>query len=274
MKVLKFGGSSVGTPERIKGLINILKAYHARGDQFTVVFSAFSGVTDSLLDMSRRAATGDAGWRTSFEAFAKRHQDAIAELVSGGEREQIAAEMERSHQSLANMLSGIFLVREASPRTMDFVVSFGERSSSFIISAALRQAGIPAEFLDARKVIKTNDAFLNAKVDFATTYPLIKEYYAQHPDVQVVTGFIGSTPDGLTTTLGRGGSDYTASIIAAGLDAASIEIWTDVDGVLTADPRKVKKAFTIPKMTYAEAMEMSHFGAKVIYPPTLQPALQ
>ncbi|MCF8247551.1 MAG: bifunctional aspartate kinase/homoserine dehydrogenase I [Saprospiraceae bacterium] len=274
MKVLKFGGSSVGTPERINGLIEILKSYYSRGDHFTVVFSAFSGVTDSLLDMSSKAAAGDEGWRASFEGFAKRHQDAIAELVSGKEQAQIAADMERSHQSLANMLSGIFLVREASPRMMDYVVSFGERSSSFIIAAALRQAGIPASFLDARKVIRTNDAFQNAKVDFAVTNPLIKEYYAQHPDVQVVTGFIGATPEGITTTLGRGGSDYTAAIIAAGLDAAAIEIWTDVDGVLTADPRKVKKAFTIPKMTYAEAMEMSHFGAKVIYPPTLQPALQ
>ncbi len=274
MKVLKFGGSSVGTPARIKGLLEILKSYYTRGDHFTVVFSAFSGVTDSLLDMSRLAAAGDDSWREAFDKFAKRHQDAIAELVSGTEQAPIANEMERSHQSLANMLSGVFLVREASPRTMDYVVSFGERSSSFIIAAAMRQAGISAAFLDARKVIKTNDAFQNAKVNLATTYPLIKDYYAQHPDVQVVTGFIGSTPDGLTTTLGRGGSDYTAAIIAAGLDAASIEIWTDVDGVLTADPRKVKKAFTIPKMTYAEAMEMSHFGAKVIYPPTLQPALQ
>lgn len=274
MKVLKFGGSSVGTPERIKGLIQILKAYHDRGDKFTVVFSAFSGVTDSLLDMSRRAAAGDETWRASFEAFAQRHQDAIAELVGGTEQTQIAAEMERSHQSLANMLSGVFLVREASPRTMDYVVSFGERSSAFIIAAAMRQTGIPANFLDARKVIRTNDAFQNAKVDFAVTNQLVKDFYAEKMDVQVVTGFIGSTTEGLTTTLGRGGSDYTAAIIAAGLDAASIEIWTDVDGVLTADPRKVKKAFTIPKMTYAEAMEMSHFGAKVIYPPTLQPALQ
>jgi len=274
MKVLKFGGSSVGTPERIKGLISILKKYHDRGDQFTVVFSAFSGVTDSLLDMSRLAASGNETWKEAFEKFAQRHQAAIAELVTGAEQAQIAAEMERSHQSLANMLSGVYLVREASPRTMDYVVSFGERSSAFIIAAALRQAGIPASFLDARKVIKTNDNFVNAKVDFAATYPLIAKHYAENIDIQVVTGFIGSTADGLTTTLGRGGSDYTAAIIAAGLDAAIIEIWTDVDGVLTADPRKVRKAFTIPKMTYAEAMEMSHFGAKVIYPPTLQPALQ
>ena len=274
MKVLKFGGSSVGTPARIRGLLAILQSYHDRGDRFTVVFSAFSGVTDSLLDMGSRAAAGDEDWRASFDAFAKRHQDAISELVSGSERAQVAAEMQRSHASLANMLSGVSLVREASPRTMDYVVSFGERSSSFIIAAAMRQVGLPAAFLDARKVVRTNDAFQNAKVDFAATNVLIQEHYSQNTDIQVVTGFIGATPDGLTTTLGRGGSDYTAAIIAAGLDAASIEIWTDVDGVLTADPRKVRKAFTIPKMTYAEAMEMSHFGAKVIYPPTLQPALQ
>ena len=123
-------------------------------------------------------------------------------------------------------------------------------------------------------MIKTDKTFGNAKVHFEKTYQKIKEYYSEHPKVQVVTGFIASAKGGLTTTLGRGGSDYTASLLAAGLDADAIEIWTDVSGVLTADPRRVKKAFTIPKMTYAEAMEMSHFGAKVIYPPTLMPALQ
>jgi aspartokinase/homoserine dehydrogenase 1 len=135
------------------------------------------------------------------------------------------------------------------------------------------QAGIPAEFLDARKIIKTDKKFGSATVNFDKTYAKIREYYAEHPKVQVVTGFIASAKGGLTTTLGRGGSDYTASLLAAGLQADAIEIWTDVSGVLTADPRRVKKAFTIPKMTYAEAMEMSHFGAKVIYPPTLMPAL-
>ncbi len=274
MRVLKFGGSSVGTPERIKGLIEILKDYYGRGERFTVVFSAFSGVTDSLLEMGRRAAAGDGAYLDLFQHFKKRHQDAIAELLDGSLCGQVQAEMAQSHEALGNVLNGVFLVREASPRTMDYVVSFGERSAAYIIAHAVRQAGIPAAFLDARKVIRTNDQFGGARVDFAATYPLIQEYYTQNPEIQIVTGFIGATEEGLTTTLGRGGSDYTAAIIAAGLDAAVIEIWTDVDGVLTADPRKVKKAFTVPKMTYAEAMEMSHFGAKVIYPPTLQPALQ
>jgi aspartokinase/homoserine dehydrogenase 1 len=274
MKVLKFGGSSVGTPERIKGIIEILKTYYAKGERFTVVFSAFSGVTDSLLDMSKRAEKGDESYREIFKQFSQRHRDAIKALLEGASQEQVMVEMERNLSVLENLLYGILLVREASLRTMDYVLSFGERSSSYIIANAMQQAGIRSAYLDARQIIKTDKHFGSAKVDFEATNALVREHYNHHPEVQVVTGFIGSTKGGLTTTLGRGGSDYTAAIIAAGLDAAVIEIWTDVDGVLTADPRKVKKAFTIPVMTYAEAMEMSHFGAKVIYPPTLQPALQ
>ncbi len=275
MKVLKFGGSSVGQPDRIRGIVDILKGYYASGDHFTVVFSAFGGVTDSLIEMSELAALGDDRYGQLYQAFADRHQQAIAALLDNpGLRAETAHQMRRSHEVLKNLLYGIFLVREASPRTMDYVLSFGERSSAYIISQALLQAGIPADFLDARRVIKTDKTFGNAKVNFEKTYQKIKEYYVEHPKVQVVTGFIASAKGGLTTTLGRGGSDYTASLLAAGLDAEAIEIWTDVSGVLTADPRRVKKAFTIPRMTYAEAMEMSHFGAKVIYPPTLMPALQ
>ncbi|WP_273447519.1 bifunctional aspartate kinase/homoserine dehydrogenase I [Neolewinella agarilytica] len=274
MKVLKFGGSSVAKPERIRGIVDILKDYYASGDHFTVVFSAFGGVTDSLIEMSSIAATGDDRYGEAFQAFAKRHQDAIKELLPAGDlRKETADKMKKSHEVLKNLLYGIFLVREASPRTMDYVLSFGERSSAYIIAQTLRHAGIPAEYLDARKIIRTDKNFSSAKVDFDKTYQVIRNYYTEHPKVQVVTGFVASAKGGLTTTLGRGGSDYTASLIAAGLQADAIEIWTDVSGVLTADPRRVKKAFTIPMMTYAEAMEMSHFGAKVIYPPTLMPAL-
>ena len=275
MKVLKFGGSSVAKPERIRGIVEILKDYYAAGDHFTVVFSAFGGVTDSLIEMSTLAAAGDDRYGEAFQTFADRHQAAIAELLpEGAHRTETATEMRKSHEVLKNLLYGIFLVREASTRSMDYVLSFGERSSSYIIAQTLQQAGIPAEFLDARRIIKTDKNFGAAKVNFARTYDRIRDHYAEHPKVQVVTGFIASAKGGLTTTLGRGGSDYTASLIAAGLNADAIEIWTDVSGVLTADPRRVKKAFTIPKMTYAEAMEMSHFGAKVIYPPTLMPAMK
>lgn len=275
MKVLKFGGTSVGTPERIREIIDILKNYYGSGDHFTVVFSAFGGVTDSLIEMSQLAAAGDDTYGDIYNNFVQRHQDAIVELLPAGPlREETAQKMQASHEVLKNLLYGIFLVREASLRSMDYVLSFGERSSAYIISQTLSAAGVPSEYLDARKVIKTNREFGSAKVNFELTFEKINEHYTEHPRVQVATGFIGSSKGGLTTTLGRGGSDYTASLLAAGLEADAIEIWTDVNGVLTADPRRVKKAFTIPTMTYAEAMEMSHFGAKVIYPPTLLPAMR
>lgn len=274
MKVLKFGGSSVASPERIRGIIKILKGYYARGEQFTVVFSAFSGVTDALLEMAKLAAKGDAVYAEKFEIFSKRHFEAARELLNDEWYEIVAPQLAENHEVLKNLLHGVFLLREASPRTLDYVVSFGERNAAFIIAHAFRQNGIPAAYLDARSIVRTDDNFGSAKVDFKATNANVATFYNQHPEVQVVTGFIGATQDGLTTTLGRGGSDYTAAILAAALSAKIIEIWTDVDGVLTADPRKVKKAFSLPSMTYAEAMEMSHFGAKVIYPPTLQPAFQ
>ena len=274
MKVLKFGGSSVATPERILGIIDILKSYYTTGEKFTVVFSAFGGVTDSLIAMSKLAEKGDETYLDHFDAFRQRHEDAVENLLDEQVRATMLPQLRQQHEVLKNLLYGIFLVREASPRTMDYVLSFGERNSAFIIAHALTQRGVNSRYLDARKVIKTDKSFNAAKVDFEKTDALVRDYYAEHPEVQIVTGFVSSAKGGLTTTLGRGGSDYTAAILAAALNADAIEIWTDVNGVLTADPRKVKSAFTIPRMTYAEAMEMSHFGAKVIYPPTLQPALK
>ena len=274
MKVLKFGGSSVGTPDRIKNIISILQDYQKRGEQFTVAFSAFSGVTDSLIGMATKASKADDSYLVDYKAFQKRHIAAAKKLLKGDTEKKVIQDLKDNHKTLKDMLNGVFLVREASPRTMDYVLSFGERNSAFIIAHALTQAGIPADFLDARKIITTDKNFGAAKVDLATTYEKISQHYQQADNVQIVTGFIGADKGGLTTTLGRGGSDYTAALLAAGLDATAIEIWTDVDGVLTADPRKVKGAYTIPTMTYGEAMEMSHFGAKVIYPPTIQPAYE
>lgn len=273
MKVLKFGGSSVGTPARIRGIVDILKEYYTRGEKFTVVFSAFGGVTDSLIKMATLAAKGDESYQSLFETFHDRHLTAAHELLNRDYLSQALPELETNHEVLKNLLHGIFLLREASPRTMDYVLSFGERNSAYLITYALRQNGLNASYLDARKIIKTDKKFGSANVDFEKTYQNIQDYYKQNPEIQIVTGFVASSKGGLTTTLGRGGSDYTAALLGAGLHADVIEIWTDVNGVLTADPRKVKKAFTIPTMTYAEAMEMSHFGAKVIYPPTIQPAL-
>ena len=274
MKVLKFGGSSVARPERIQQVGDILQKYYSQGEKFAVVFSAFGGVTDALIQMARLAAEGDEGYYESFTAFSSRHLNAVRELLQDPFREQVLTELKNNHEVLKNLLYGIFLVREASPRTMDYVLSFGERNAAYIISYFLRQKGINVHYLDARKIIKTDKTFGNATVDLDLTFRKIREYFSQSSEIQIITGFIASAKGGLTTTLGRGGSDYTASLLAAGLEAEVIEIWTDVDGVLTADPRRVKRAFSIPSLTYAEAMEMSHFGAKVIYPPTLQPALK
>ncbi len=274
MKVLKFGGSSVATPERIASLLAILKDYYTRGEQFCVVFSAFGGVTDTLIEMARKAEAGDDAWEKEMASFRDRHEYAARHLTTGDRQKRLLEEVKENHDTLYSLLQGVFLVREASSRTLDYVLSFGERNSCFIISRALQELGINAQYLDARQVVKTDKRFGSANVRFEKTYESIEQHFRTNGGVQVVTGFIGSTTKGLTTTLGRGGSDYTASLLAAGLKATQIEIWTDVDGVMTADPRAVKKAFTIPKLSYAEAMEMSHFGAKVIYPPTLQPAMK
>ena len=275
MNVLKFGGSSVASSERILNIIEIVKPRINAGEKITIVFSAFGGITDMLIEMSELASHGKDKYIALFHQFKDRHAASARELLSDGAYEDISIGLDDNHDTLKDLLKGIFLVREVSPRTMDYVLSFGERNANFIIASAMKESGIAAAYLDARKIIKTNKDFGSAKVNFKLTDSTIQEYYKEHPDqVHIVTGFIGSDTGGLTTTLGRGGSDYTAAILAGALNAEVLEIWTDVDGVLTCDPRKVKKAFTIPRLSYSEAMEMSHFGAKVIYPPTIQPALK
>lgn len=273
MNVLKFGGSSVGSPERINVITEIVKSRLERGEKLAIVLSAFSKVTDQLIEMAD-AASNNQDFIPTLKAYKSRHNEAALELLGQEGIQAIAPILEENHNTLENLLRGVQLVREVSPRTMDYVLSFGERNSNMIVAAAFNKAGIKAEYLDARHIIKTNKEFGAAKVNFELTNQKTKEYFKSHGNaLQVVTGFIASDVGGLTTTLGRGGSDYTAAIIAGALDAEVLEIWTDVDGVLTTDPRKVNKAYTLPTLTYAEAMEMSHFGAKVIYPPTIQPAL-
>ncbi|TAH18766.1 MAG: bifunctional aspartate kinase/homoserine dehydrogenase I [Cytophagales bacterium] len=271
MKVLKFGGSSVQTPERVRNVIEIVKAdKQAR----VVVCSAFGGVTDQLIGMATLAEQGDSSYKNLFKEIEKRHIDAAKELIEVKRQSSVVAQVKNMLNELEELLEGIFLLKELSKRTLDNIVSFGERFSCYIISEYGKDAGLNAAYLDTRKVIKTNSNFTNAAVDFELTDKLIQTYIAEHPELQVATGFIGSNANGITTTLGRGGSDYTVSIFGAALEATEIEIWTDVDGVMTADPRKVAQAFSVPSLTYEEAMELSHFGAKVIYPPTMVPALK
>lgn len=272
MKVVKFGGTSVGTEGSIKTVVEILSDYSYNGQKIAVVASAVSGITNTLINLGNLASQSNDNYVQMLQEVEEIHIRLIRGLLEAKNQSKAIALVKTLINELEDLLQGVYLLKELSPRTLDLVQSFGERLSCTILTECLLQHGIEAQFVDARKLIRTDNHFGNALVDYTTTNQLIKEHFAQRQAIQVVTGFIGSTAKNETTTLGRGGSDYTAAIIAAALDATEIEIWTDVDGMMTADPRKVKKAFTLPSISYIEAMEMSHFGAKVIYPPTLQPA--
>jgi len=271
MKILKFGGSSVATPERIQSVIEITKSYLS--GPVAIVFSAFGGTTDTLIQISRLALDGNIEYKTSLAELEKRHLNAIRVLIDVQKQSSILAQVKFLINELEDVLHGIFLINERTLRSLDYIMSFGERLSTYIISEAYKNKGIEAEFLDARNVVRTDSNFGYAKINFDVTNRLIQEHFKKHRAVQIITGFIGTSDNGDTTTIGRSGSDYTAAIFAGALQATGLEIWTDVDGMMTADPRLVKKAFTVPQMSYEEAMELSHFGAKVIFPATMQPAM-
>lgn len=272
MTVLKFGGTSLGTPERVEQVVRIvLDARHRLGAR-AVVCSAFGGATDSLISMAKNAAKG-LNYEDALKAFKQRHTDALVHLVHNSENREVTREVELMLGDLTNLLRGVALVRELTRRTLDFIMSFGERLSARIVTAAIKNETEEVSYLDARELITTDARFGAAQVDLQATEAQIRSHFAANDDLQIVTGFIAYAPSRETTTLGRGGSDFTVSLLGAALGSQEIQIWTDVDGVLSADPRRVTEAATIGEMSYEEAMEMAHFGAKVIYPPTMAPAL-
>ncbi|NMM50644.1 bifunctional aspartate kinase/homoserine dehydrogenase I [Marinigracilibium pacificum] len=273
MKVIKFGGTSVGSPHAIREVQNIIEGFDANGEKIAVVVSAQSGITNKLVRIGTLAADQDEEYTTVFNDIETQLMNLITELMPINRQSQIIAEIKKLLNDLEDVVHGVYLLRELTPRSADFILSFGERFSARIISAFLLVNGIDANYTDAREIIKTNSSFGEAKVDFDETGRLIHKYFDTNQKLNIVTGFIASNDKGQTTTLGRGGSDYTAAILGAVLEAEEIQIWTDVDGVMTADPKKVKRAFSLPTISYMEAMEMTHFGAKVIYPRTLQPAV-
>lgn len=274
-RILKFGGSSVGTPERILQIVTLVTdiARYPTGTVPGVVVSAFGGTTDGLIRLATQAAAGDKTFEADLKKIEKRHRDALEQILPPTARSTPIASLKVMFNELADLLQGVLLVRECSNRTLDHIMSFGERLSAFVVAEAFLARGTSAEVLDAREVVRTNEQFGSALIERDITYSSIQKYFSNRSCLQIITGFIGSTDQGATTTLGRGGSDLTASIIGAALNVGEIEIWTDVDGMLTADPRKVSKAFPIPEITFEEAMELCHFGAKVLYPPTMQPAI-
>lgn len=277
LKVLKFGGSSVATPDRVKTVGRILLG-QAKTNRILSVVSAFGGVTDQLLACARVAERGGATYISTYEKIAARHYAAVNDLLPAGARDTARAAVEGLLTELREVLHGVSLLRHCPPRALDMTASFGERLSAQIISAYLSRF-TPAPFGDARQFIVTDDRFTNAAVDFDATNRRTRAWYmrlsreARSTPLPVVTGFVGATPEGVTTTIGRNGSDYTAAIVGAALGASAIEIWTDVDGVLSADPAAVAAAFVLPQISYEEAMELSYFGAKVLHSATIAPAV-
>ncbi|MEM8521042.1 bifunctional aspartate kinase/homoserine dehydrogenase I [Flavobacterium sp. PL12] len=274
MKVLKFGGSSVANAQNIKLVIDII-VNSAKDEKLIVVVSAFSKVTDLLQLASRKAAAGDESFKEILIEIEKKHLEAIKELIPISEQSSLLSHIKRIINHLETLLDGCYLLGELSLRTADTILSFGELLSSYIIAEALKQNLKNSGYKDSRELIKTNSHFGKASVNFEISNQLIIDYFESNENqVVVLPGFIAASLDGINTTLGRGGSDYSAAIMAGALNANQLEIWTDVNGMYTANPKVVKQAQPIAFISYQEAMELSHFGAKVLYPPTIQPVLR
>ncbi|GMO42711.1 MAG: bifunctional aspartate kinase/homoserine dehydrogenase I [Termitinemataceae bacterium] len=272
MTVLKFGGTSVGSPQSIEKLAAIV-CDNDHTDTNVVVVSAFSGVTDALVEMAQSAASVSGEYEHQLAAIRTRHEATVAHFLKGQAKTDALDMLNTVFGDLSRILGGISLLKELSAQSMDRIMSFGERLSASLIAQIFTASGKKAEYLDSRRLIKTNNNFGHAAVLYEKTNENIKNYFNAHNDLQIASGFIASTTENVTTTLGRGGSDFSAAIYGAALNVDKVEIWTDVDGILTTDPKKVKNAFTIDAISYTEAVEMSHFGAKVLHPPTVQPLM-
>ena len=273
MQVLKFGGTSMANAENMYKVIAIVQQ-ELKKDKTMVVVSAMSGITDLLIDSANLAATQNEKYKEKLKQIEKTHLDAVKELIPFTEQSAVLSSVKKMCNEMENLCEGIFLITELSARAKDRIVSYGELLSSIILSAKFESLKMSHDWIDSRKVIRTNSNFGLGEVNFSETNKLIHNVVAdsQKP-LFLMPGFIASNDKGATTTLGRGGSDYTAAIAAAAVDAKVLLIYTDVSGIMTADPRLVPNCKVIPHISYKEAMELSHFGAKVIYPPTIQPVM-
>ena len=281
MIVLKFGGTSVRDAEWITRTIEIAESRLDRAP--VLVASAMGKTTDALVAAAESAEAGDqAAVVAAVDALESSHQEALATLLAAGskgthaaENEDAPAHLEALFQEMRNLLQGVALIRECSPRTMDALLSFGERLSTLVIHAGARARGVPCTLLDSRSLIRTDAAFGAAIPDFPETTRLLRAgVNPQAGELRILQGFIAGDASGVTTTLGRGGSDYTATIIGSALGAEEVQIWTDVDGIMSADPRIVPEARTLEDISYVEAAELAFFGARVVHPSTIQPAIE
>ena len=272
MKVLKFGGTSVGSSKNINSVINILENY-GETDAIVCVVSAVGGITDKLLLAGKQAQSKDRAFVDTFSGIKERHYTIIKELNPTNNK-GILNYIDDRLSALHSLLEGIYLINELSPKTSDKLVSYGELLSSYIIAETMKNRGLSAERKNSHELIITNSNFTKAEVDYKITDKNIQDYFkSASQQITILPGFISKSKTGEQTTLGRGGSDFTAAIIAAALHVEQLEIWTDVSGMFTTNPKLVKQAYPIDKISYQEAMELSHFGAKVLYPPTVQPVL-
>jgi aspartokinase/homoserine dehydrogenase 1 len=277
MRILKFGGSSLATADCIRKVGKIILE-NTRREPAVIVVSAFQGVTNELLECAQLAEKGDVRWELVWRQIVARHRNTLDRLIARRRSAPLQRKLVPLFEDLHDALHGVQLLNHAPPRARDLVTSFGERLSALIIAGYLTESRT-AQFVDARELIFTDDNFTNANVIFPKTNRAVRRYFARllrtsrRAPIAVVTGFIAATIDGQTTTLGRDGSDYTAAIFGAALNASTIEIWTDVDGVLSADPNHVPAAFTLPRVSYEEAMELSYFGAKVLHSGAIAPAV-
>ncbi|MDV7139270.1 bifunctional aspartate kinase/homoserine dehydrogenase I [Maribacter sp. TH_r10] len=272
MKVLKFGGTSVANAQNIALVKNIVS--NSESDKNIVVVSALGGVTDLLLNTATLAALQDDSYKAFVKEIEDRHIETIKTLIPIASQSSVLSMVKSELNTLETLLEGAFLIGEITPKLSDKIVSYGELLSSYIISEYFKEEGLDVVHADSRKLIKTNTVNGKTIVNFEATNTLCSDFFSVTPQkVVVMAGFIASAENGDSTTLGRGGSDYTAAIVAAAVNAELLEIWTDVSGMYTANPKLVKQAKAIPHISYQEAMELSHFGAKVLYPPTIQPVL-
>lgn len=273
MKVLKFGGTSVANAENIQLVKNIVQQ-QANAKGLCVVVSALGGVTDLLLDSAFLASQQKEEYRETFILIEKKHLEVVKKLIPVQQQSSVMSFLKRELNTLETLLEGAFLIGETTPKLLDKILGYGELLSSKIIHSYFSAEGISCAYKDSREFIKTNNQFGKAIVNFEITQNNLIENIAEaEAQVCLMPGFVASSVSGDSTTLGRGGSDYTAAIVAAALNAEVLEIWTDVSGMFTANPRLVKQTVAIEEISYQEAMELSHFGAKVLYPPTIQPVL-
>ena len=273
MQVLKFGGSSVADAENIRKVISIVREAMTK-DKTVVVVSAMGGVTDLLLGSAQLAANADDTYKEKLQLVEQRHLELVKQLIPVAQQSRLLSLVKKSCNEIEDTCNGIYMLGELTARSKDRISAYGEWLSSRIIAEAMNAENIPAAWKDARELITTDSSYTTAEVDVVQTDNNIHQYFDQEKsELIVVPGFIARNGEGITTTLGRGGSDYTAAILAAALNAKVLEIWTDVSGMMTADPRLTNNARIIQNISYQEAMELSHFGAKVIYPPTIQPVM-